>query len=40
MQFGSPQINTKVHHIMEVAGLNIPSQHTSSMKKGLFGLRS
>ncbi|MEC2602672.1 chromosome partitioning protein ParA, partial [Bacillus cereus] len=37
--FGSPQINAKVHHIMEVAGLNIPSQH-SSMKKGLFGLRN
>ncbi len=33
MQFGSPQINTKVHHIMEAAGLNIPSQQ-SAMKKG------
>ncbi|MEC2490513.1 chromosome partitioning protein ParA, partial [Bacillus cereus] len=39
MQFGSPQINTKVHHIMEAAGLGIPSQQ-SSMKKGLFGLRN
>ncbi|MDA2645183.1 chromosome partitioning protein ParA, partial [Bacillus cereus] len=29
----------KVHHIMEAAGLNIPSQQ-SSMKKGLFGLRN
>ena len=33
MQFGSPQINTKVHHIMEAAGLDIPTQHTSSMKR-------
>ncbi|MDA2626981.1 AAA family ATPase [Bacillus cereus] len=40
MQFGSPQINTKVHHIMEAAGLDVPFQHTSSMKKGLFGLRN
>ncbi|EMN7730472.1 AAA family ATPase [Bacillus cereus] len=39
MQFGSPQINAKVHHIMEAAGLDIPSQHFS-MKKGLFGLRN
>ncbi|KLA26046.1 hypothetical protein B4077_6113 [Bacillus cereus] len=39
MQFGSPQINTKVHHIMEVAGLGIPSQQ-SSMKKGFFSIRN
>ncbi|WP_033707482.1 AAA family ATPase [Bacillus mycoides] len=40
MQIGSPQINTKVHHIMEAAGLDIASQHTSSMKKGIFGFRN
>ncbi|SCC24906.1 SAF domain family protein [Bacillus cereus] len=40
MQFGSPIINARVNQLMEAAGLDIPSQHTSSMKKGLFGLRN
>jgi cellulose biosynthesis protein BcsQ len=37
MQIGSPHINEKVHQIMEVTGLDIPFQHSSSKKKGIFG---
>ncbi len=34
MQFGSPQINTKVHHIMEAVGLDIPTQRYILYEKG------